>query len=65
MVHLLKIALRKQKLKIFNIMRIIWNILTFEEVEKRNAHKSEIMFKLYTTGKSAIFRIGYILIHAI
>ena len=22
-----------------------------EEVEKRNAHKSEIMFKLYTTGK--------------
>ena len=33
-----------------------------EEVEKRNAHKSEIMFKLYTTGK--IRNIPYSIIHA-
>ena len=60
MVHLLKIALRKQKLKIFNIMRIIWNILTLKRLKKEMHINQRLCLSCAQLEKSAIFRIGYI-----
>ena len=58
MVHLLKIALRKQKLKIFNIMRIIWNILTLKRLKKEMHINQRLCLSCTQLEKSVIFRIG-------